>query len=283
MNDNASPAARIGAVTLAVSDLDRVLAFYRDVVGLRVRERDDDRAVLGTPVTDLLVLVHDPDAPPRPSDAAGLFHTAFLFPSRAALGDALARAREAGARITGASDHRVSEALYLRDPEGNGVELYRDRPREAWPETDDRVEMDTLPLDVESLLTDRAGEFDAAGDPAPDDTTVGHVHLEVTDLEAAEAFYVDALGFDVRQRWEAEALFVAAGGYHHHIGLNTWNRRSSPASGRGLREFEVVVSDETALDAVRSDLADAGVAFRADGDALVASAPDGVAVRVLVG
>ncbi|WP_284014339.1 VOC family protein [Halobaculum litoreum] len=282
MSNTIDPAARIGRVTLAVSDLDAVVAFYRDVVGLTVRERDDDRASLGTADATLLELDRDPEAGPRPADAAGLFHTAFLYPSRGALGDALARAREAGARIGGASDHRVSEALYLRDPEGNGVELYRDRPREAWPETDGRVEMDTLPLDVASLLTDRAGEFDTAGDPAPDDTTVGHVHLEVTDLDAAEAFYVDALGFDVRQRWEAEALFVAAGGYHHHVGLNTWNDRTAPATGRGLREFEVVVSDGTALGAVRSGLADAGVAFRADGDALVASGPDGVSVRVLV-
>jgi len=278
---------RLGRVTLAVSDLENVLPFYRDVVGLRVRGRGDGRAVLGVaaetaadgPPADLLVLEEDADAGPRPSNAAGLFHTALLFPSRGALGDALARARDAGTRLTGASDHLVSEALYLRDPEGNGVELYRDRPRSEWPEEDGDVRMDTLALDVDALLADRAGDADAVGDPAPAGTTVGHVHLEVTDLDEAEAFPVDAAGFEVRQRMGSDALFVAAGGYHHHVGLNTWNGRTEPASGTGLAEFEVVVPDGEALDAVRESLAHAGVDVREDGDGLVAHSPDGVRVR----
>lgn len=250
-------AARIGRVTLTVSNLDAVTAFYRDAVGLAVRERDDGRAVLGAgdDGAELLVLDEDPEADERPADAAGLFHTAFLFPSRGALGDALARVREEGHRLTGASDHRVSEALYLRDPEGNGVELYRDRPRDVWPEADGRVEMATLALDADALFDDRTG---AEGDGAPPGTTVGHVHLEVTDLDAAEAFYVDGLGFEVRQRMGTDALFVAAGGYHHHVGLNAWNGRTAPASGRGLAEFEVVVPDGAALEAVRDRFADAG-------------------------
>ncbi|WP_321168001.1 VOC family protein [Halobaculum saliterrae] len=279
---------RLGRVTLAVSDLEHVLPFYRDVVGLRVRDRGDGRAVLGVadagdtgddPPADLLALEEDADAGPRPSDAAGLFHTAFLFPSRGALGDALARARDAGTRLTGASDHRVSEALYLRDPEGNGVELYRDRPRSEWPEEDGDVRMDTLALDVDALLADRAGDADAAGDPAPAGTAVGHVHLEVTELDEAEAFHVDAAGFEVRQRLGGDALFVAAGGYHHHVGLNTWNGRTAPASGRGLAEFEVLVPDGDALDAVSESLVAAGVDVREDGDGVVALSPDDVRVR----
>ncbi|WP_348611033.1 VOC family protein [Halobaculum rarum] len=297
MSTRSLPAeTRLGRVTLTVSDLDAVLPFYRDVVGLRVHERGDGRAVLGNgadavadgdsagaPVAaPLLVLEEDPDAAPRPPNAAGLFHTAFLFPSRRALGDALARIRDVGARLTGASDHRVSEALYLRDPEGNGVELYRDRPREEWPEADGEVRMDTLPLDVDALLADRAGDADAAGDPAPAGMTVGHVHLEVTDLGAAEAFYVDAAGFDVRQRWESDALFVAAGGYHHHVGLNTWNRRSEPASGRGLAEFAVVVPDGDTLEAVRQSLVDIGVEVIDDANGLVAVSPDDIHVRFVI-
>ncbi|MFC7068173.1 VOC family protein [Halobaculum lipolyticum] len=281
MPDSIDPAARIGRVTLAVADLDATIAFYRDVVGLAVRERDDERAVLGTDADALLVLEADADAGPRPADAAGLFHTAFLFPSRAALGDALGRARDAGAHLTGASDHLVSEAVYLRDPEGNGVELYRDRPRDEWPGTDDRVEMDTRRLDVDALLADRAGDADGAGDPAPGGTTVGHVHLEVTDLDAAEAFFGEALGFAVRQRMGTAALFVAAGGYHHHVGLNTWNGRTAPVSGRGLRSFEVVVPDEAALEAVLGRLPEATVDDTAAGAATVA-APDGFAVRLVV-
>ncbi|UIP01169.1 VOC family protein [Halobaculum sp. CBA1158] len=281
---------RLGRVTLAVSDLDAVTGFYRDAVGLRVRHSDGDRAVLGTAERDLLVLECDRETGPRPADAAGLFHTAFLFSDRGALGDALARVRDAGGDLTGASDHGVSEALYLRDPEGNGVELYRDRPRAEWPESDGEVAMDTLPLDVDALSADRAGDADAAGDSAPDGTAVGHVHLEVTDVDAAESFYVDGLGFDVRQRWEREALFVAAGGYHHHVGLNTWNGRSAPASGRGLSAFEVVVPDANALDSVRESLADAGVEVADDADetgeddgdaALRVRDPDGIGVRIV--
>jgi len=135
---------------------------------------------------------------------------------------------------------------------------------------------------VDALLADRAGDADAAGDPAPAGTTVGHVHLEVTDLDAAEAFYVDAAGFDVRQRMGTDALFLAAGGYHHHVGLNTWNRRSAPASGRGLRQFEVVVPDGDALEAVRESLADIGVEVTEDEGALVVRDPDSIGVRVVV-
>jgi len=267
----------VGRVTLTVSALDTVLPFYRDVVGLTVRERAADRAVLGTEGGTLLVLEADPGAGPRPDDAAGLFHVAFLYPSRGALGDALARVESSRHRLTGASDHRVSEALYLRDPDGNGVELYRDRPREGWPERDGRVEMDTLRLDVDALRADAAGEADAG---APEDTVVGHVHLETTDLDAAEAFYAGTLGFDVRQRWETDALFVAAGGYHHHVGLNGWNSRSEPASGRGLAEFEVVLPDATALDSVRDRSADAAVDTRDEGGDLVVADPDGIDVRL---
>ncbi|MFC6785252.1 VOC family protein [Halobaculum halobium] len=282
---------RLGRVTLTVSDLDAVIPFYRDVVGLTVRERRDGRAVLGvaggddvpedtSSADDLLALNEDADAGPRPSDAAGLFHTAFLFPSRAALGDALARTRDAGARLTGASDHRVSEALYLRDPEGNGVELYRDRPRSEWPEEDGEVQMDTLPLDVDALLADRAGDADEAGEAASAGITIGHVHLEVTDLEAAESFYVDALGFDVRQRMGTDALFVAAGGYHHHVGLNTWNRRRAAVAGTGLAEVEVLLPDDAALAAVRERLTAAAVDVSSDGDGLVALDADGIRVRL---
>lgn len=268
----------VDRVTLTVTDLDDVLAFYRDVVGLTVLDRTTDRAVLGTDERSLVALEADPDAADRPPRAAGLFHTAFLFPSRATLGDALHRVQASGERLTGASDHRVSEALYLRDPEGNGVELYRDRPREEWPEADDRVEMDTLPLDTDALHADRAGEADAG---APAETVVGHVHLEVTDLAASETFYVDGVGFDVRQRMGDQALFVAADGYHHHIGCNTWNQRSESASGRGLRELQVVVPDEDALYAARDRLTAVGAPVDDDADdSVLVSDPDGIRIRI---
>ncbi|MFB6164723.1 MAG: VOC family protein [Haloarculaceae archaeon] len=270
--------AHVGRVALTVDDLDRVLPFYRDALGFAV-ERDGDVARLSASDRPLLVLVEDRGAPERPRDAAGLFHVAIRVPSRAALADALARIRDAGASLTGASDHLVSEALYLRDPAGNGVEVYRDRPREDWPRAPDgSVEMDTLPLDLEGLAADATG----AGE-LPAGTAVGHVHLEVADLARAEGFYVEALGFDRQTRFGEQASFVGAGGYHHHVGLNTWNHRTSPAAGdaRGLRWFEVVVPDAAALDAVRKRLGDRGEGVTAaDDGAVVVTDPDRIQVRL---
>lgn len=273
--DSTLPAeTTVGRVSLRVANLDRLVDFYSAVVGLDVQRRDDGRAVLGAGETALLELVGAPDTPARERADAGLFHTAVRVPTRAALGAALARI-EGDWRLTGASDHRVSEALYLRDPEDNGVEVYRDRPRGEWPTRDGRVEMDTLPLDLDSLRA-------SAGDPgagAPAETGVGHVHLEVTDIPAARAFYVDALGLTVRQEWDG-ALFVAAGGYHHHVGLNTWNGRTEPAGGRGLAWFELCVPGD-GFGAVRERLegADIEIEETTTGEFAV-SDPDGIGVRL---
>ncbi|CQR51161.1 MULTISPECIES: VOC family protein [Haloferax] len=287
----------LGRVALRVGSLDRVVPFYRDVVGLAVeRERDGSRAVLSAGETPVVVLDEDPDAPERGRREAGLFHLAVRVPDRGALGDVLSRARtrasDAGATLSGASDHLVSEALYFRDPEGNGVEVYRDRPREEWPWTDDRrVSMDTLPLDLGALADDAAGD-----EVAPAGTDLGHVHLEVTNVPRSQEFYVGALGMRVRDEGYPGAAFVAAGEYHHHVGLNSWNTRSAPVGeGRGIEWFEVVVPDAATLDAVRESLAAAGHEVEAGGfgdgdgtgdaadatDSLVVSDPDGIGVRVV--
>ena len=192
--------------------------------------------------TPVVELVGDPDAPPRPRGTSGLFHLAILVPGRPDLARALQRVAEAGWRLTGASDHLVSEALYLSDPEGNGIELYRDRPREQWPVRDGVLQMDTLPLDLDGVLGELRREDASAG--MPPGTRIGHVHLNVGDLAAAEAFYSGALGFDVTVRGYPGALFVSAGGYHHHLGLNTWAGEGvppPPSGSRGLREFEIVL------------------------------------------
>jgi catechol 2,3-dioxygenase len=265
---------RVGRTALRVADLAGQTEFYRDVVGLDVLGRDDGRSVLGAGGTPLLRLTHDPDAAARGRAASGLFHIAFRVPTRAALGDALSRVRECW-RLDGASDHRVSEALYLDDPEGNGVEIYRDYPREAWPErADGTVGMTTDPLDV-------AGVAAAAGDAgdAPPDTDIGHVHLEVASLAQAESFYSETLGLATRAMM-AGALFLAAGGYHHHVGANTWGDRTEPAGGRGLAWFEVVVPDEASLDAVRARLADNGASVEEADDGLAAKDPNGIEVRL---
>jgi catechol 2,3-dioxygenase len=263
------PETAVGRAALIVNDLDSVSEFYRDVVGLAVQACEGGRATLGAGGDPLLELTADPGAPDRPGRSAGLFHTAFRVPSRAALGDALARI-EGRWELTGASDHHVSEALYLDDPEGNGVEVYRDRPREEWP-TDERgrVEMDTLPLDLEALAADAGDE-----PSAPPGTDVGHVHLEVSDVAAARRFYVGTLGMNVRQEWGPDALFVAAGDYHHHVGLNTWNRRSEPPAGRGLDWFELLLPDEASLAAARERFEAAGVEIGTPGTRIDGGATD---------
>nr|WP_121821662.1 VOC family protein [Halostella salina] len=267
------PETRIGRTALAVSDLAEMTDFYRTVVGLTVLSRSDAGAVLGVEDTPLLVLEHSPDAPERHRSGAGLFHSAFRVPSRAALGDALARVREHW-QLDGASDHGVSEALYLTDPEDNGVEIYRDYPRDDWPYGDDgRVRMGTYPLDLGPL------EAASAGNPGvPAGTDVGHVHLEVTSLASFGEFYVDTVGFEA-QAEVPDARFVGAGGYHHHLGANAWNHRSEPVGGRGLAWFEVVLPDEEALDAVRERITGGQYAVTETDDGIAVTGPDGIEVR----
>lgn len=277
VTEGALPAATaMGRIALRVNELDRVAEFYETVLGFDVGEHGQRRAILSAGGEALVVLVQDPDAPPREPDETGLFHAAFLVPSRAALGDALERI-ERHWRLDGTADHVVSEALYLSDPEGNGIEVYRDRSRETWPVAEDgRIGIDTIPLDVEGVRS-AASEREAA----PAATTLGHVHLEVSSIAAARSFYVDALGMDVKQRFGGSALFVAAGGYHHHLGLNVWENRSSPPRGRGLEWFELVVPDADALDAVRTRLERRGFATEdGAGEGFETIDPDGIRLRL---
>jgi catechol 2,3-dioxygenase len=258
----------VGRVALRVTDLDRMVGFYEDVIGLDTLQRDDDRAVLGGD-GPLLHLLAAPDRPARGPDETGLFHTAFRVPTRAALGDALDRI-ETDWRLDGASDHHVSEALYLSDPEDNGIEVYRDRPKDDWPIDDaGRVGMDTLPLSLDALRDAAAG-----ADRLPSETDVGHVHLEVSDLDAARSFYVDGLGLEVRQSMPS-ALFLAFDEYHHHVGCNVWNSRSKPPEGRGLAWVELVVDD---AEAIRARFDADSITDRPDGFDVHDS--DGLAIRV---
>lgn len=269
-------ATRVGRVALRTNDLGRLVAFYRDAVGLVVLDHDGEHATLGAGEEPLLELIADPDSPEREREETGLFHTAFRVPSRAALGDALGRIRERWT-LDGASDHRVSEALYLADPEGNGVEVYWDRPREEWPTSDGTVEMDTLPLATEEIAA-----LDNGQQRVPDETTVGHIHLEVSSLPATREFYVDGLGMNVRQEWGDSALFVAAGDYHHHVGLNTWNGRTRSKEGRGLDSFELLVPDSEALSAVRQRLAERRTEVGEEASGIALTDPDGIELRLRV-
>jgi len=272
---------RVGRVVLAVSDLDAHTDFFERVVGLTIHDRSNGRALLatGTGGSESLLELHASDAPDRGDDETGLFHVAFRVPDRAALGAALERI-EARWLLDGVSDHLVSEALYLRDPEGNGIEIYRDRKREAWPRDDDgTLEIASYRLDLDAL---RSASTGAA--TVPDGTDVGHVHLEVSSIAAARAVYVDALGFSVRDTWArngtVEALFVAAGDYHHHVGLNTWNDRTKPSTGRGLKWVELLVPDADTLDAVERRLANADTDHARQGETVRMRDADDIAFRL---
>ena len=261
-------ATSLGTVALIVADLDTQAAFYRDAIGLRELSRSSDVVELGTEDGHALVrLLGRPDAPARPRRTTGLFHLALLLPSRADLGRALHRVTGAGHGFTGASDHLVSEALYLDDPEGNGIEIYRDRPREEWTFDGGQLEIATLPLDLESVLASAASGDTGAVLPAG--TRIGHVHLQVSSIGAADAFYVGVLGFEPMSRGYPGALFVAAGGYHHHVGLNTWAGEgipAPPAGSRGLESFTIVLPNASELSRTVLEARAAGAEVTPDGD-----------------
>ncbi|NJD11737.1 MAG: VOC family protein [Gemmatimonadetes bacterium] len=250
---------RPGGVTLQVADLARSLAWYDTVLGLRATERADASAVLSA-VGDrasLVVLHERPGAAAVPrSGRLGLYHYALLLPDRAALGRFLAHASGLGVPI-GSADHLVSEALYLQDPDGLGIEVYADRPRASWRMVGGQLQMATDPLDVAGVL--RAG----GGEPwtgMPAGTTVGHLHLQVGDLARAAAFYQHALGLELTVGSYPGALFLAAGGYHHHLGLNTWARSAPPAGPEDARllEWELVLPERTDLERALASIAAAG-------------------------
>jgi catechol 2,3-dioxygenase len=230
---------RLGPVHLTVTDVDRSVGFYQDAIGLSLHHREDSRAAMGAGEEDLVVLHGSPFAR-EPGRTAGLYHFALLHPSREELGRALMRLTAAGARVEGASDHGISEAIYLPDPDGNGIELAADRPRHEWTA---RWDVNPEPLDLRSLIAPLATEptrrrADAA-------LKVGHLHLHVGDIEHALAFYRDVIGFDV-QVLLPTAAFVSAGGYHHHLGFNVWrgaNVPPAPSGAIGLREWTVVLRD----------------------------------------
>jgi catechol 2,3-dioxygenase len=234
------PDTTVGAVHLTVADLPRSLAYYREAIGLDVLEERDGRASLGAGGRELLHLVEEPGATPA-DGYTGLFHFALLVPERADLAGWLRHAIGDGVQLTGASDHFVSEALYLRDPDHHGIEIYADRPREVWEGQASRI--GTWPLDVEGLLA-------ASPEPIahlPARTRMGHVHLRVADIDESVRFYRDVVGFDLIAQLGDQAAFMSAGGYHHHLGLNTWESRGAPPAPEGtarLLRYTIVAPAE---------------------------------------
>lgn len=258
----------MGRVTLNVSSIGRSLQLYRDVLGFHLLTRDPNRALLGTedqlPILELIEL---PEAQPRPPGTTGLFHFAVLVPTRSDLGRLLGRIRKAGISI-GQSDHLVSESLYLADPDGIGIELYRDRPRDEWKWDGNRVTMASEPLNLRSLLEDGAAD-PRTWNGLPAGTTVGHIHLNVGDLTVARHFYGDILGFDLTSRFPG-ALFMSAGGYHHHLGLNTWESSGgapAPDGAVGMRSYTIAFSSRAAREQTEDRLRENGVAVEVADDA----------------
>lgn len=274
------PTTTVGEVRLTVADLDRSLSFYDETFGLGVIDRDGGTASIGTGGEVLVVLDELPGARPAPR-ATGLFHFALLVPDRASLARWLAHAARTRVPLQGMSDHFVSEAIYLADPDGHGIEVYADRPRAAWEGQTHRLT--TEPLDVPSLLSELA---DPATEPftgLPAGTVMGHVHLQVRDVPEAIRFYRDVLGFELQATYGTQAAFLGAGGYHHHVGANTWNSLGSgpPAAGAAaLRYATIVVPDEAALDEVAGRAAEAAAAARERDGELVVRDPSGVTLVI---
>ncbi len=270
-----APAALLtpGAVTLIVRDLDAVARFYEATIGLHRMGTERDTAYLGDGRAVLLVL-RQRDVDVEPSGFAGLFHTAFLLPTRTDLARWLRRAVKSGVRLDGASNHKVSEALYLTDPEGNGIEIYADLPRDTWRWKYGKVLMSTDPLDVEDLIR-AAGRDDLDVTRVPHGTVIGHVHLRVGGISEAETFYRDVLGLDITNHYPG-ATFYGTGGYHHHVATNIWRSRNAQkrsGSTTGLASFELIARDPHTFDASAERLLAVGA--RQNGDAIEATDPWG--------
>lgn len=265
------PRARIGAVHLTISSLDDSIRFYQAHLGFVVHRREERTAWLGAGGADLLVLSACERAP-RARGTTGLYHFAVLVPTRADLARAFMRLVETDTLMQGAADHGVSEALYLADVDGNGIEIYRDRPRGEWPFVNGQLRMGADPIDFNDL----ASAASPSGAGLARETVIGHVHLHVSRLDEAQRFYVDVLGFELMQRYGPSALFVSAGGYHHHIGLNTWagvGAPPAPPGAIGLRHFDVMLSDESARSAVEERLRAADVPIERTDEGLLVRDP----------
>jgi catechol 2,3-dioxygenase len=266
-------------VHLTVADLDRSLAYYQTAIGLATIEAGAGRASLGAGGRELLALVEEPGARPV-SGTTGLYHFALLLPARVDLARWLAHAIRDRVALTGLSDHVVSEALYLSDPDGHGIEIYADRPREVW-EGQVARRLATLPLDVQSLLTELPDPTTEPFDGLAGGTRMGHVHFKVADVSATVGFYRDTLGFGLMAQLGAQAAFLSAGGYHHHIGANTWESAGgspAPAGAAALRYATVVLPDEAELDRAVTQLTEHGHAVAETDDGRLVRDPSGNAL-----
>lgn len=253
MHFHEKPNTYVTNVEIKVSDLQRSLNYYQEVIGFTILTEESNKATLTADGQTALLTIVQPDTIEEKTGlTTGLFHFALLLPTRRDLADIITHFRQTGVYF-GASDHDVSEALYLNDPDENGIEIYIDRPEENWTWTSDQVYMVTEPLNIQAILAEATGKWN--GLPAA--TVMGHIHLSVSNLSAAEEFYTKGLGFDVVTRYGRQALFISTGRYHHHIGLNTWHSENAPKLGEnqvGLKTYSLFLDNETQAADMKANL-----------------------------
>lgn len=284
MNFHTKPHTFIGQVHLIVEDLDRSLLFYQDILGLKMLDRTNDKALLSADGKTALITIEQPEnVTPIERNRTGLYHLAILLPGRTDLANVLLHLLQAGYPLQGASDHLVSEALYLADPDGNGIEIYTDRPSETWSWEGKEVVMATEPLDAEGLLAEGKGKSFTG---LPSGTVMGHIHLQVADLDKAQRFYCEGLGFDlVNSKYGQSARFISSGGYHHHIGLNTWHSAGTPARSEksvGLELYSLVLPNEDARREAVDRLQQLGESVTEENGDLFTKDPSGNRIQLVV-
>jgi catechol 2,3-dioxygenase len=269
----------MGRVALTVGSLDRSLNYYQNSLGLQLHRRDGDTVYLGSGHEELLVLTEEPNGRPT-RGTTGLYHFAILVPSRLELGRIFNHLIRTQTAIGGFSDHAVSEAIYLTDPDGHGIEIYRDRPRSEWEYPDGRLRLVTEPFDAEGVLNELQGHDPAFNGMKPE-TTMGHTHIHVAHIPQAEAFYNGLLGFEVMARYGNAASFVSAGGYHHHLGMNTWAGVGAPPPNPDswhMQWYEIITPD---LDAIEARLATADLSYSQEENILYVTDPSQNNIRIV--
>ncbi len=278
------PAVEVGTVTFKVANLERSLKFYTQVIGLEVFKQDDHTAVLGAGSRPILLLEEVPGAKRLARNVTGLYHAAILFPTRHSLAIKIQQLVRMNYPF-GYGDHLVSEAFYLDDPDGNGLELYQDRPRSTWKWSNGSVQMASDPVDMDSLFAEIKPNDPALNNPAaPAGTKLGHMHLRVGNIPRARTFYHDVLGFDMVAQMPS-ALFMSAGGYHHHLGMNVWESnggKPTPEDSAGLREFSISLPDRAELDRLTAQIEAAGIGVERSGDSALVLDPFQTRIKLVL-
>ncbi|TJY42841.1 VOC family protein [Cohnella pontilimi] len=282
MNFHREPNTYVGQVNLKVQNLERSLKFYQEVIGFKVLEQTEKSANLTADGKTVLLSIEQPDhVVPMQGRTTGLYHFAILLPTRSDLAQIVVHLANMGLRL-GSSDHLVSEALYLSDPDGNGIEIYRDRDPSEWKWKNGDVQMAVDPLDFRDLLS---GVNQQTWNGLPADTVMGHIHLHVSELTKTENFYIKGLGFEVVNRFGPQALFISTGKYHHHIGLNTWNGVGAPQPSEnsvGLKSFTLIYPNGPARDRAVANLQSMGASVTEENGAFMTSDPSGNRILLLV-